>query len=340
MKRRSRSHPDHRRGAMAAWGLVLILTKVTVAAGPVPADPIRPLLDVPRGLRLLVVSPHPDDEALGSGGLIQRVHALGGRVSVAYLTSGDGYLEGVELETRKLKPRRGDFVDYGALRLREALRALEAMSLHPKSLLIFGFPDGGLVDLLTAHWSPKPPYVSPYTHDSRSPYPDSVDGRATYSGVSLERALARVITQVNPDWIAVTAPWDVHPDHCAAFHFVVRSLRRLSALNARFGSVRVLAYTVHRPDWPASSEGEFLDPPAGVPLSGGAWDFLELTGNELEGKGLALDQYASQMGIMAVLFRKFIHRDEIFAVYSTSPSEPNDACGRPLSTRLAVSSPP
>jgi LmbE family N-acetylglucosaminyl deacetylase len=326
-----------RRGVVEALAFVLILAQATVASGPVPAGRAGPLLDVPRGLRLLVVSPHPDDETLGTGGLIQRVHALGGRVSVAYLTSGDGYLDGVELETGKLKPKPADFVDYGVLRLHEALRALEAMSLQPKSLLIFGFPDGGLVDLLTTYWSSK--YVSPYTHDSRSPYPDSVDGRASYSGVSLERALTRVITQLNPDWIAVTAPWDVHPDHCAAFHFVVRALGRLSVSNPSFASVRLLAYTVHRPDWPASSEGGFLDPPADVPLNGAAWRFLELTSRELEGKGLALDQYASQMDIMAVLFRKFIHGDEIFALYATPPGEPDDACGRPLAAPLAVSRP-
>ena len=50
-----------------------------------------PTLDVPPQTRLLVVAPHPDDETLGAGGLMERVHESGGRVNVVYLTDGDGY---------------------------------------------------------------------------------------------------------------------------------------------------------------------------------------------------------------------------------------------------------
>src|SRR4030095_6335023 len=46
--------------------------------------------------RLVVLSPHPDDETLAAGGLIQRVLQSGGKVKVVFLTSGDGYPEGVE----------------------------------------------------------------------------------------------------------------------------------------------------------------------------------------------------------------------------------------------------
>jgi LmbE family N-acetylglucosaminyl deacetylase len=263
----------------------------------------RPALEVPQKTHLLVIAPHPDDETLGAAGLMQRVKKLGGRVSVGYLTSGDGYVDGVELETRRPKPRPEDFVDYGEMRLGEALRALQAMSVRPKRLLVFGFPDGGLADLLTTYWSAKDPFRSPYTRDDRSPYPGSVDAEATYFGVSLERALARVITQQNPTWIAVTAPWDIHPDHCAAFHFVVRALRRLAASNPEFANVKVLAYTVHRPDWPGIHEGKPLDPPPAVSPDGAAWKYLEMTSDELDGKGRALDAYASQMDIMAILLR-------------------------------------
>lgn len=308
-------------------------TAAAVASTPKAVD--GPRLEVPDRLRILVVAPHPDDETLGAGGLMQRVRKLHGRVTVAYLTSGDGYVDGVELETGKLKPRPEDFVDYGELRLREALRALQAMSVKPKNLLIFGFPDGGLVDLLTTHRSSSNPFISPFTRDSRSPYPDSVNHGAVYSGVELERALAREITEVNPSWIAVTAPWDIHPDHCATFHFVVRALRRLVSSNPRFESVRVLAYTVHRPDWPGTSEGGLLDPPSGVPFDGASWKFLDLTAEELEGKGHALDEYASQMDIMAVLFRAFVRPNEVFAVYPSVPAEPSDACGRALAAPAA-----
>jgi LmbE family N-acetylglucosaminyl deacetylase len=300
---------------------------------PTPTPSLNPppaRLEIPERVRLLIVAPHPDDETLGAGGLMQRVRKLRGRVSVAYLTSGDGYFDGVSLETKSLKPKPADFVEYGEDRLREALRALGEISISPKELYFFGFPDGGLADLLTTHWSSKQPFVSPYTGDDRPPYRESFDRDTPYSGVALERVLARVITQVNPTWIAVTAPWDIHPDHCAAYHFVVRALHRLSQSNRDFTHTQLLAYTVHRPDWPAAREGALLPPPGNVPLQGGEWRFLYLTSDELDGKGRALDQYASQMDIMAILFRSFVRPNEVFAFYNSLPPEPPQTCAPQL----------
>jgi LmbE family N-acetylglucosaminyl deacetylase len=251
-------------------------------------------------------------------------------VSVAYLTSGDGFVDGGELETGKPKPKPEDFVDYGEQRLGEALRALQAISISQNRLFVFGFPDGGLLGLLTAHWSSKSAFMSPYTRDDRPPYPGSLAPRTLYSGVALERELARLITRLAPQWIAVTGPWDVHPDHCAAFHFVVRALRRLQASNPGFAPPRVLAYTVHRPDWPGATESGSLPPPPRVTPEGATWKFLDLSAEELDGKGRALGKYTSQMDIMAVLFRAFVRWNEVFAVYSSLPPEPSDVCGLPL----------
>lgn len=39
--------------------------------------------------KLLIVSPHPDDEVLGCGGLIKRVKDAGGKVYVLFITVGD-----------------------------------------------------------------------------------------------------------------------------------------------------------------------------------------------------------------------------------------------------------
>jgi LmbE family N-acetylglucosaminyl deacetylase len=322
-----------------AWLVLLAMTWLARAANAqstqsLPA--LRPSLEVPPRLRLLVVAPHPDDETLGAAGLMQRVEALHGRVSVIYLTNGDGYVDGVELETHSLKPRPQDFVDYGERRLHEALRALQAISVSQKRLFAFGFPDGGLLDLLTTSWSSVTPFVSPYTGDDRPPYASSIARDAAYSGVALERGLVRLVVRLSPEWIAVTGPWDMHPDHCAAFHFVVRALQRLSSSNPEFVVPRVLAYTVHRPDWPTAAEGAELQAPPGISPSGANWQFLELSAAELDGKGRALDEYASQMDIMAVLFRAFVRSDEVFAVYPALPAEPADACGRAVSIPVEV----
>src|SRR6185436_12115926 len=58
--------------------------------------PAPAVLEVPEATRLLVVAPHPDDEMLAAGGLMQRVLSTHGTVQVVYLTDGDAYLEGVQ----------------------------------------------------------------------------------------------------------------------------------------------------------------------------------------------------------------------------------------------------
>src|ERR1700752_1007711 len=58
------------------------------ASAASPANPeVLPPID--GGTSLLVVAPHPDDETLCCAGVIQRVLRAGGRVSVAWITSGD-----------------------------------------------------------------------------------------------------------------------------------------------------------------------------------------------------------------------------------------------------------
>ena len=54
--------------------------------------------------RLLVLSPHPDDETLGAAGLIRRVVKAGGTVRVVLLTSGDAFAEGVETSDGIVNP--------------------------------------------------------------------------------------------------------------------------------------------------------------------------------------------------------------------------------------------
>src|SRR5262245_61404722 len=82
---------------------------------PPPPPPV-----ISNGTRLLVIAPHPDDEVLGAGGLMQQVHNAGGRVRVVYLTDGDGYPEGVQIEEHEAKLASKDFRSYGRRRQHEA----------------------------------------------------------------------------------------------------------------------------------------------------------------------------------------------------------------------------
>ena len=59
-----------------------------------------------RGKTLLIISPHPDDEVLGCGGLIQKVKQANGKVYVIFVTVGntkDYRKEGVSTERERIK---------------------------------------------------------------------------------------------------------------------------------------------------------------------------------------------------------------------------------------------
>ena len=71
-------------------------------------------LTVPSHLRLMVFAPHPDDETLAAGGLIQRVLATAGEVRIIFVTNGDGYVDGVRREVRRTRTSTTDFIHYGA----------------------------------------------------------------------------------------------------------------------------------------------------------------------------------------------------------------------------------
>src|SRR5215467_9782802 len=68
----------------------LLFCRAGAAATLDSAVDSSPLPTIDASTSLLVVSPHPDDETLCCAGVIQRVLRAGGRVSIIWVTSGDG----------------------------------------------------------------------------------------------------------------------------------------------------------------------------------------------------------------------------------------------------------
>ena len=120
-------------------GLALAVAALLAVMGGVACDLDRPLpafsptLIVDRDTRLLVFAPHPDDEVLAAGGLIQQVREAGGIVHVIYVTSGDAYIESVKIEEHVANPTTTDYRDYGQQRESEARVAMRSPD-HQESL--------------------------------------------------------------------------------------------------------------------------------------------------------------------------------------------------------------
>jgi LmbE family N-acetylglucosaminyl deacetylase len=81
---------------------------------------------------LLVVSPHPDNEVLGAGGLIHTWKSLGRAVTVLSVTDGEAAY-----------PR---WDRLGQIRQEELRAALQVLSDHPVMVVRLGIPDGHVAD--------------------------------------------------------------------------------------------------------------------------------------------------------------------------------------------------
>ena len=164
--------------------LFLLLALILPFTASVHAENSQEFEDLlSRKTRLVVFSPHPDDETLGAGGLIQQVLRRGGEVKVIFMTSGDGYPEGVEMEDRIAHPTAQDYREYGTLRQKEALRVLATLGMKEKNIIFLGFPDGGLYSILSKYQSDDgPDYTSPFTLENRPPVPDVLLPNIEYNG--------------------------------------------------------------------------------------------------------------------------------------------------------------
>jgi LmbE family N-acetylglucosaminyl deacetylase len=265
--------------------------------------------------RLLVIAPHPDDEALGAAGLIQRVRARGGAVRVVVLTSGDGFPEGVEVAERIAHPKSADYRGYGALREGETRAAMKILGVAPQDITFLGFPDEGLCRLASTYlFDKRHAFESPYTGREQPPTTEQVVRGARYRGVDVRLELEQVIESFRPTVMALPHPDDEHPDHCSAPIFAHEALSVVSPAVRR--RVQVLHYLVHFGQWPLTADdvtpGVAFTPPAAFPASAGRWTSLPLTPDETATKQRALLAYSSQMQVIGRFMRAFGRNNELF----------------------------
>ncbi len=267
-----------------------------------------------KNTRLMVFSPHPDDETLGAGGLIQRVLRVGGAVKVVFMTSGDGYPEGVEMEEHISHPTAQDYREYGEQRQDEAQQVLATLGMKEQDIIFLSFPDGGLCYLLGQYrWDKEPDYRSPFTLQDRPPADDVIVPNTEYNGEDLKREIRRVLVDFRPTILVTTHPRDQHPDHCSTYFFVWEVLKELKKKGPAFHHAPLLTFLIHFGQWPiaeGAGTGARLSPPQGFPEQ--EWVTFPLTPEEVETKRKALLQYHSQMLVMGRYLLSFARSNELF----------------------------
>jgi len=292
---------------MASWATV------TGFGAHRPGRPSAPPLQISSETRLLVVAPHPDDEMLAAGGLMQRVHAAQGKVRIVYLTDGDGYPEGVQVEDHVIAPSADDYRGYGRRRRREARHGLEMLRLGESAYTFLSFPDGGLSPLMTKYWSERrTAYRSPFTRLDRPPRSDILVPHTEYRGEDLTQELAQVIGGFQPTTILVPRKEDQHADHCASWFFTADALGDVRRVRPDL-SVDLLNYIIHFDGWPFEDDDPRLPQPPGLRGGVSGWIRFPINAGELRTKRAALQKYESQMHVMSWFLNGFARTNEVFS---------------------------
>lgn len=298
----------------------ILLSTCAAGAGAGAATP--PAITLRPAERLLVIAPHPDDETLAAGGLIQRVLAGGGTARVVIATAGDGYVEAVTQATGKPAPTPADYLAYGALRLDEAAQAVRTLGTGLR-LDLWGFPDAGLEGLLAGHWQRGWPLRSVTTGQAQVPYRLLASRHTPYDGQDLLKLLLRVLRETRPSLVVFPDALDWHPDHHALGLFVPLALSRWPASATQ--RPQRLAYLVHwRHDWPAGADAAQpqdqqatpLYPPDDLPRRGQRRACLSLSPQEVQTKQAALRQHQTQQHAMGPFVAAFVRSTECFSVLS------------------------
>jgi LmbE family N-acetylglucosaminyl deacetylase len=280
---------------------VLLWAGVVVFAACIRPMPTADRVDV------LVIAPHPDDEVLLAGGVLDRAVQAGQRVAVILVTNGDFTCE-----------------RDGYLREAESVAGLRLLGVPQDQLYFLGYPDGALSKL-----SPVP--LAPQEH--RDPlgrciardgtYADRSAGHldvhtrlrgspAEWTSTALTFDLVALLKELRPREVFLPHAIDDHPDHSMTYIYFRRAL----------DLVEEAPRTVHRgivhagPCWPSDCVTYFTPeqtmPPLPPPLARYFPD--EILPADAQRKLDAIARYNSQAGTQPRQdwLSSFARREETF----------------------------
>jgi len=265
--------------------------------------------------RVLILAPHPDDEAIGCAGVIQQALKARAKVKVIYLTNGDHNELAFIVYEKRITMRQGEFVHMGQVRRQEAIRAMKFLGLSEDDLVFLGYPDFGTFSIFCRYWQSKKPFRDKLTRISSVPYKDNPSFGAPYQGESILSDLVKQILDYKPNKIFVSHPADVNVDHKALYLFLQVAL---SDLEGKIPSPKVYAYLIHCVGWPKPRHYHpelELYPPDKFRDSRINWVSFNLTPDELDKKYRATLYYKSQTQSSAFYLFSFSRKNELFGDY-------------------------
>ena len=271
--------------------------------------------------RVLIMAPHPDDETLGAGGVIQRAMAQGARVQVVCYTNGDHNELAFIVYEKRFTFRTGEFLYMGELRRKETIESMTSLGLPRKDLIFLGYPDSGTMAILTQYWQSSKSYRSLMTRISKVSYPDALSPGAPYVGESVLKDLKTVIENFQPTKIFVSHPADTNRDHQSLYLFTRIALWDLEG---KIVQPAVYPYLIHVIGWP-KPRGHHLDLALEPPkkLVGVSWQQLSLTAEEAKVKQTLVDFYKTEIEYNPPYLYSYVRKNELFGDFSEIDLENN-----------------
>jgi LmbE family N-acetylglucosaminyl deacetylase len=260
--------------------------------------------------RILILAPHPDDETLATGGIIEKAVAMGLPVRVVYLTNGDANQWSFLLYRKRPEVGARAIESMGEVRRSEAISATHVLGLQRNQLIFLGYPDFGNLQIWDRHWGAAPPYKGLLTGATVVPYPDAYRPGAAYRGEEVLADVEAIIGDFKPTKIFVSHPADQNPDHLAFYLFTRVALWDLAA------ELRpeLYPYLVHYPRWPEPRgyhPDAVLVPPADL-AEDASWLSEPLSAAELGVKRDALQQHKTQYEANQRYLESFLRTNELF----------------------------
>lgn len=288
-------------------GLFLVIVWVIVynVKQPYPT-PEREKVILTSQDRILILAPHPDDEVLGCGGIIQKAVALNVPIRIVFLTYGDNNQWSFLLYRKHpvFIPRAVQSM--GLVRHDEAIQADKILGVTKEHLTFLGYPDFKTLDIWYSHWGESPPASSMLTEVKAVPYSNAFRPGASYKGEEILQDLKTILREFKPTKIFLSHPADHNPDHKSLYLFT-----RVALWDIRNEINPILyPYIIHYTNWPKLRSVSLL-PPAlfkqDIP-----WRSILLTKPEVENKHNALKQHRSQYDSSKQYLLAFIRSNELF----------------------------
>ncbi|MFA0741901.1 MAG: hypothetical protein DFNUSKGM_002020 [Candidatus Fervidibacter sacchari] len=254
--------------------------------------------------RVVIVSPHPDDETLGCAGLIQSLLRHGLMPFVLVFTNGDGFDASIHLKLYEVKIKPEDREAYSQMRMAETLKAMAKLGLPSHQVIFLGFSERTLPEDWL--WKGDEKFV---------------------------KVLAEHLERIQPTVVILPSRYDDHPIHAIVCSIGWTALLQLISEERLSQMPRVFEVLIHYGEFPRPqgfNPSLELLPPSDLLLTA-RWYYLPLSKEMRQRKWQALNCYHTQKLPLTWRFLKsFVRSNEIFAEPLPLTTQP-DRTGEPRS---------